>query len=103
MNEIGLFKEDLEQYQTIMDNYESLTSNDGQTAYELAKMMLICADRWNEIAFNATKIAKENGFSKTDLYNWAYHKYRWLMTGHEFCRVVYRQCSDDERSRWNEN
>lgn len=103
MGEIGLFEEDLKQYQMLIDNYESLSSEDGKTAYDLAKMMLSCADRWNEIAFNASKISKENNISKTDLYNWAYHKYRWLMTAHEFCRCVWRQCSESERTRWNEN
>ena len=100
---IRIFKDDLEQYQVLMDNYESLNSEDGSTAYELAKMMLMAADRWNEIAFNATKYSREYNVSKSDLYNWAYHKYRILMTTHEFCRVVYKQCSDNLRQRWNEN
>lgn len=103
MNSIGLFKEDLEQYQMLLDNYEALSQEDGDTAYNLAKMMIIAADRWNEIAFNASKYSKETSISKTDLYNWAYHKYRLLMTLHEFCRVVYKQCSDNMRARWNEN
>ena len=40
---------------------------------------------------------------ESDLYNWVYHKYRILMTIHEFCRVVYRQCEEQARNRWNEN
>lgn len=103
VEQIGLFKEDLEQYKFIFDNYESLSPEDGDTAYELAKTALIAADRWNEISFNASKLSKEYDISKTDLYNWAYHKYRVLMTLHEFCRVVYKQCSDNARQRWNEN
>lgn len=98
-----IFKEDLEQYKLIMDNYESLHSDDGNTAYELAIMCIVAADRWNEIAFNASKLSKEISIAKTDLYNWAYHKYRILMTLHEFCRVVYRQCEESIRNRWNEN
>lgn len=98
IEELGLFTEDLEQYQIIKDNFESLSTEDGQTAYELAKMCMIQSDRWNEIAFNATKYGKEYSISKTDLYNWAYHRYRILMTMHEFCRVVYRQCSEDLRN-----
>lgn len=100
---LGLFQEDLEQYKMIMDNYESLSSEDGPTAYELAVMCIVAADRWNEIAFNASKLSKSVGVVKTDLYNWAYHKYRILMTLHEFCRVVYRQCEENVRTRWNEN
>lgn len=103
MNDIGLFKEDLEQYNMILDNYKELSSDDGTTAYELAKMSIIQADRWNEIAFNASKYAKQAGMAKVDVYQWAYHKYRILMVVHEFCRVVYRQCEEESRTRWNEN
>ena len=91
---IGIFKEDLEQYQMLLDNYEALAPEDGNMAYKLAKMMIICADRWNEIAFSASKYSKEYNVSKTELYQWAYHKYRVLMTLHEFCRVVYKQVCD---------
>lgn len=98
IEELGLFKEDLEQYQIILDNYEALSSEDVTTAYNLAKCCMIQADRWNEIAFSSSKYGKEYAISKTDLYNWAYHKYRILMTVHEFCRVVYRQCSEDLRN-----
>lgn len=98
-----LFKEDLEQYQTLLENYESLVQEDGETAYELAKMMIITADRWNEIAFNSTKYSKEVNLSKTEFYQWAYHRYRILMTLHEYCRVVYKQCSDNRRARWGDS
>ena len=103
MNSVNLiFKEDLEQYQVIMDSYELLTSEDGITAYKLAQMSILQADRWNEIMLNASKLSKEISIAKTDLYSWAYHKYRILMTIHEFCRVVYRQCEEQTRNRWNE-
>lgn len=59
IEELGLFTEDLEQYQIIKDNFESLSTEDGQTAYELAKMCMIQADRWNEISFNSAKYSKE--------------------------------------------
>lgn len=98
-----IFKEDLEQYQFIMDNVETLSSEDGATAYKLAQMSLAQADRWLEISLNASKLSREVSVAKTDLYNYTYHKYRILMTIHEFCRVVYRQCSEAERCRWNEN
>lgn len=100
---IGIFKEDLEQYQMLLDNYEALSPEDSNTAYQLAKMMIICADRWNEISFNASKYSKEYNVTKSDLQQWAYHKYRILMVLHEFCRVVYKQVCDNERSRWSEN
>lgn len=88
-------KEDIEQYNFLKNNFEALTSEDGETAYQLAVQMIICADRWSEISLNISKYAKELDVSKTNLYNWAYHKYRILMTMHEFCRVVYRQCREE--------
>lgn len=88
-------KEDIEQYQFLKCNFEALNSEDGETAYKLAVQMIICADRWSEISLNISKYAKELNTSKTTLYNWAYHKYRILMTMHEFCRVVYRQCREE--------
>lgn len=104
MNKLDLiYKDDLEQYQIILDNYEALSSEDGVTAYRLAQMAIVQADRWNEITFESSKAAKELEVSKTNLYNWAYHRYRILMTIHEFCRVVYRQCEEQARERWNEN
>lgn len=92
---LDVLKEDIDQYKTLKDNFEALSSDDGDTAYQLAVQMIVCADRWSEITLNVSKYAKELDVSKTNLYNWAYHKYRILMTMHEFCRVVYRQCREE--------
>lgn len=94
-----LYKADLELYQAILDNYESLVAEDMETAYELAKISILQADRWNEISFELSKKARELGYAKTELQNWAYHRYRILMTIHESCRVVWRQCKETLRSR----
>lgn len=94
-----VYKDDLELYQTILDNYETLISEDIDTAYKLAQMSIIQADRWNEISFEITKRYREFGYAKCDLQNWAYHRYRILMTIHESCRVIWRQCKEDLRSR----
>ena len=96
-----IYEEDLSQYKFILDNYEALSSEDGATAYLLAQQSLILADRWLEITLEASKVSKEISISKTDLYNYAYHKYRILMTIHEFCRVVYRQCEESIRNRFD--
>lgn len=101
--EINAFKEDIELFNTLMDNYKSLVQEDGDTAFKLAQMMIVLADRFSEICLNVSKYAKEYCIAKTDLYNWAYQKYRILMTTHEFCRVVWKQCCDNERKRWNES
>lgn len=94
-----LYKDDLDMYQAVFDTFEGLSSSDMESAYYLAKTSIIQADRWNEIAFNAERVNRELGVSKTSLYNWAYHRYRILMTIHESCRVVWRQCKEDLRSR----
>lgn len=99
---MDFLKEDNEQYQMLLDNYEALNSEDGDTAYELAKMCILASDRWNEIAFQSSKLAKKYNISKTDLYQYAYHRYRILMTLHEFCRVIYKKCQDDLRNRWGD-
>ncbi len=88
-------QDDIEQFNVLRDNFEALNSEDGDTAYKLALQMIVCADRWCEIALNISKYSKDLENSKTNLYNWAYHKYRILMTMHEFCRVVYRQCREE--------
>lgn len=94
-----LYKDDLELYQTILDNYESLTSDDLETAYEIAKISIIQADRWNEVSLELAKLSKQLGYTKSDLQNWAYHRYRILMTIHESSRVVWRQSKEDLRIR----
>lgn len=96
------YKDDLEMYQTILDNYESLTSEDIETAYQLAQMSILQSDRWNEISFELSKKYRDFGYTKSDLQNWAYHRYRILMTVHENCRVIWRQCKEDLRNRGSE-
>lgn len=93
-------KEDIEQFNFLKDNFEALSSEDGETAYQLAVKMLICADRWTEICKDISNFAKEFNTTKSSLYDWAYHKYRILMNMHEFCRVVYRQCREEERNNF---
>lgn len=92
-------KEDILNYQVILDNYQALSSEDGDTAYELAKQALALCDRWSEIAFQASQYSTKYEVSKSAFYDYAYRKYRVLMQIHDFCRVVYRQCSENLRNR----
>ena len=87
-------KEDIMQYKEMLACYEEMQPTDLLEAYEYSKKFLVMADRWSEIAFNASKYCVEMECSKTDSYNWAYQKYRNLQLLHEFCRVVYRQGTD---------
>lgn len=95
----NFFEEDIKQYNEMLKNYDLLQTEDLDLAYELSKQFILLADRWNEIAFESSKYSKECNMSKTTFYQWAYHKYRILMTLHEFCRVVYKQGSDNLRMR----
>ncbi len=92
-------KKDIDDYKVVLDNYEVLSSEDGYTAYELAKQALVLADRWSEISFQSSQYSAKYEVSKSAFYDYAYRKYRVLMQVHEFCRVVYRQCSENLRNR----
>ena len=87
-------KEDIKLYKEMMACYEGLQPTDLEEAYEYSKRFLVMADRWSEIAFNASKYCASLECSKTDFYNWAYQKYRNLQLLHEFCRVVWKQGND---------
>ena len=97
------FKEDLKNYNEIFDAFQKMYSEDGALAYDLAISALVNADRWNEIMVNASKYARECDCSKTDLYSYCYNKYRILSKIHEFCRVVFRNCNEEARSRMDSN
>lgn len=92
-----LLPEDSEQYQTVATAYLMLKSEDYETAYRLTKQCWYIAQRWVEIASNARKIADIKHVSKSDLYNWAYQRYRQMQLAHEHCRSVWRQGKEDSK------
>lgn len=89
----NLFKEDLEQYRELVEQFKSLDSADFSTAYTLSQDALIMADRWNEIMLNSVKYSRDLDCTKTDFSNYCYQKFKMLIKIHDFCRVVYRQGS----------
>lgn len=89
----NLFKEDLEMYRQLVENFKNLQGNDFSTAYTLSQDALIMADRWNEIMLNSVKYSKDLECTKTDFSNYCYQKFKMLIKIHDFCRVVYRQGS----------
>ena len=91
-------KEDIKQYEEVIDIYSNLNTTDIELAYDLAIKSLLLADTWNEIMLNCTDLKTELSMSKTSLEKWSYHKYRILMTIHEFCRVVWRQGKEESRN-----
>ena len=89
----NLFKEDLEMYRNLVEEFKNLQGNDFSTAYTLSQDALIMADRWNEIMLNSVKYSKDLECTKTDFSNYCYQKFKMLIKIHDFCRVVYRQGS----------
>lgn len=89
----NLFKEDLEMYRQLVEDFKNLQSADFSTAYTLSQDALILADRWNEIMLNSVKYSKDLDCTKTDFSNYCYQKFKMLIKIHDFCRVVYRQGS----------
>ena len=94
-------KEDINQYNDIIDTYSNLETEDIELAYDLAKQCLIFANRWNEIMLQSAKYCTLLDISRTAFEKWAYHKYRILMTAHEYCRVVWRQGKEEYRNSFN--
>lgn len=94
-------KEDIKQYNEILETYDQLETEDIDLAYDLAKQCLLVADRWNEIMLNSAKYCTLVDTSKTTFEKWVYHKYRVLMTAHEFCRVVWRQGKEEYKNSFN--
>ena len=89
----NLFKEDLDMYRQLVEDFKNLQSADFPTAYTLSQDALILADRWNEIMLNSVKYSKDLDCTKTDFSNYCYQKFKMLIKIHDFCRVVYRQGS----------
>lgn len=93
-------KEDIKQYNEILETYNQLNPEDIELAYDLAKECLILANRWNEIMLQSAKYCTSLGISRTAFEKYAYHKYRVLMTAHEFCRVVWRQGKEEYKNNF---
>ncbi len=89
----NLFKEDLDLYKGLVEDFKNLDSADFATAYTLSQEALILADRWNEIMLNSVKYSRDLDCTKTDFSNYCYQKFKMLIKIHDFCRVVYRQGS----------
>lgn len=93
--------EDIAQYNEVLDMYKQLETEDIELAYDISKECLLLANRWNEIMLNSAKFCIVIETNKTTFEKWAYHKYRVLMTAHEFCRVVWRQGKEEYKNSFN--
>lgn len=92
-----IVQEDFNQYRQIATRFRDVQM---ENCFELQQLTIdswLLANRWSEIQSLASKIAQENGVSKTDFGTWAYQKYRQLQEMHITCRSWYRLAKEDER------
>lgn len=94
-------KNDIYQFDQIIETYNELETENIELAYDLAKECLLLANRWNEIMLDSAKFCTLIDTKKTAFESWAYHKYRILMTAHEFCRVIWRQGKEEYKNSFN--
>ena len=92
-----IVKEDFEQFRKIADRFKKVQMEDCAELQSLTTDSWLLATRWSEIQSLASKIAQDNGISKTDFGTWAYQKYRQLQEMHITCRSWYRIAKEDER------
>lgn len=91
-------QKDIKQFNEKKEIFDRLNPEDIELAYDLAKEALLLADRWNEIMLDSAKYCAATKTSKTSFEKWSYHKYRILMTMHEFARVVWRQGKEEYKN-----
>lgn len=92
-----IVQEDFNQYRQIATRFRDVQM---ENCFELQQLTIdswLLANRWSEIQSLASKIAQENGISKTDFGTWAYQKYRQLQEMHITCRSWYRLAKEDEK------
>lgn len=92
-----IVKKDFEQYRDIARRFRDIQMEDCLGLQQLTIDSWLLANRWSEIQSLASKIAQENGISKTDFGTWAYQKYRQLQEMHITCRSWYRLAKQDEQ------
>lgn len=93
-----IVKDDFNQYKEISKRFRDIQTEDCLGLKILTTDSWLLAARWSEIQSLASKIAQENGVSKTDFGNWAYQKYRQLQEMHITCRSWYKLAKEDERN-----
>ena len=92
-----IVKDDFQQYKDIAKRFRDVKMEDCEELQNLTTDSWLLATRWSEIQSLASKIAQDNGISKTDFGTWAYQKYRQLQEMHITCRSWYRLAKEDEK------
>jgi len=93
----NIVKEDFEQYRDIAKRFRDVEMENISELQQLTTDSWLLATRWSDIQSLASKIAQDNGISKTDFGTWAYQHYRQLQEMHITCRSWYRLAKEDER------
>lgn len=88
-------QEDSNQFREIFKRYQNKRIEDLEELHSISTLALILAQRWCEIQSNASILAKQNNFSKTDFQQWAYQRYRNLQEMHVDCRSLYKCARED--------
>ena len=90
-----ILMEDCKQYRDLFRKYKNKNTEDIQTLYDLTSESLMLAQRWSDIASNASLYSKTYEISKCDFKDWAYQRYRILKEMHTDCRVFYKDAKED--------
>lgn len=93
----NIVKEDFEQYRDIAKRFRDVEMENISELQQLTTDSWLLATRWSDIQSLASKIAQDNGISKTDFGTWAYQHYRQLQEMHITCRSWYRLACEDKR------
>lgn len=91
----GILAEDCKQYRELFRKYKNKNPEDIQTLYDLTIESLMLAQRWSDIASNASLYSIMCEISKCDFRDWAYQRYRNLQEMHIDCRVFYKDAKED--------
>ena len=90
-----ILAEDCKQYRELFRKYKNKNPEDIQTLYDLTSESLMLAQRWSDIASNASLYSKTYEISKCDFRDWVYQRYRNLQEMHTDCRVFYKDAKED--------
>ena len=68
-------------------------------AFKISEKAWVLSDRWSCISANASKLAAVQHCSKTDIYNYAYQKYRGMQYIHEFTKMLWGRGEQASREK----
>jgi len=94
----SIVQEDFNQFREISRKFMNVKPEDVATLYDIAIESWLLATRWSEIQSNASKMALDYDFNKTEFREYCYQKYRQLQEMHITARSWYRLGLEDKRA-----